>query len=261
MTIKIKFALPILLSCLLNTGISAEETSNKSSADGELKEYMLDEIEVSTDGSMHSLQMEVIRAEEQKYDIFNSLNSTDEFDIECKWYAPLGTRIKKWGCDVGYMKRAGAEDARDFLQHGTPVRSHQQRAIELANKTRALNKEMIYLAFRHPELAEAMIRANELRLLYKEEAIKRYKDSIFVGTPKSDKKHVTGNGFDFWEFWQNAFHFHNKGDMPDKIWEVWDDMFRKKLFLKIYRNNWKSINHDKYSDEFTSYVNKVMSGK
>ncbi len=120
---------------------------------------------------------------------------------------------------------------------------------------------MISLAFSHPELAEAMISAHELRLLYEEEARNRYKDSMFVGNPEPDKKQVTNRGFDFWEFWQKAFHYHNRGEMSDDIWMQWDGMFRKKLFYKMYRSNWTSINYDKYSNEFTTYVNRVMSGK
>jgi hypothetical protein len=267
MAMKSKILLLIFLSWFLSPGISAKETLKGASTDSDAQEYMLDEVIVTGDSSLHSLEMEMIRAEELKYEIFNSLNSTDEFDITCKWYTSLGSRIKKWGCDVGYMKDARTEDARYMLYHEI-LRDKSgwlipdiQRTVELAHKTEALNKEMIELAVKHPELATAMIRANELKKLYEAERRKRFKNnklSILAGNLESDENDVILNEIDIYE---KAFIDHNRGAMPDEIWERWDSWCKTKFQRESYRKLWASANHDKYADEFIGYVNIIISGK
>ena len=81
--------------------------------------YILPEIVVKGDNSLRSLKMDVMRAEKLKYEIFNNLNSTDEFDITCKWYSTLGTRIKQWRCNVDYMEDAVARNARGWINNFT----------------------------------------------------------------------------------------------------------------------------------------------
>lgn len=250
----------VLLSCFLVSNISAQETSNENSNNSDAQEYMLDEVIVTGDSSLLSLRMEVYRAEEYKFEIFNSLNSTDEFDIKCKWYAPTGTRIKQWVCDVGYMKKARYEDARDLLDSGLPMRSDGQIVLENAQKTEALNKEMIALAIKHPELATAMVRANELRQLYKAERRKRLEGSMFrhlAGNPEPDENDVFLSEIDIWH---SVFLDHMKGALQENIWKSWDSWCKNKLQIKSYQKLWESANRDKYVDEFKVYVNAIISG-
>jgi hypothetical protein len=86
--------------------------------------------------------MEMIRAEDLKFEIFNSLNSTDDFDITCEMYAPTGSRISRRVCDVGYMKKAREEDVSPL--HGRHIylmlRSDHQLAEEFAHKAEAMKK-------------------------------------------------------------------------------------------------------------------------
>lgn len=271
MAMKSGIALLILLYLFLSSGISAEETHKKVNIN-ELPEFTLPEITVTGNDSMHSLKMEVIRAEELKFDIFNSLNSTDEYDITCGWHSPVGTRIKEWSCDVGYLKNAGADDARDFTstvqnlsKNNNPgsvkpvFPSRQKREIELAWKKRALNKEMIALAAEHPELAIAMVKANAMKQFYEAEGRKRYKKNILVGNSKPDEKEAILNEIDILEA---AFMDHNRGVMSDEIWKRWDSMYRKIFNMKTYRIFWASAHKNKqYADEFVAYVNTIISGK
>ena len=96
MHIKLKIVTLIFLSCFLTSSISAEESVAEPSTDSDTVEFTLPEIIVKGDNSMHALKMEVIRAEELKFEVFNNLNSTDDFDITCEWHAPMGTVIKEW---------------------------------------------------------------------------------------------------------------------------------------------------------------------
>lgn len=255
MAIKLKIILLIFLSCFLSTGIFAEETLTKTSTNSDTLEYTLPEIIVKGDNSMYSLRMEVINAEEVKFEVFNNLNSTDDFDITCDWHAPLGTRIKEWSCDVEYMRKARAEAAERMMEMGAPFISEHQLAVQNAHKARALNKEMKTLAILHPELAVAMINAHELQELYKKERRNRYKDSIFVGNPEEPDLKLNKI-----VILEAAFQDHRNGVISDEIWGRWDSLYRKLFRLKSYQNMWKSANYGKYGDDFVAYVNTLMAG-
>jgi hypothetical protein len=260
MAIKTNIILLIFLSWVLGSGISAEEIPQKKSTDGKIEEYVLDEITVTADSSLRSLQMAVIRADESKFEIFNKLNSTDDFDITCKWQIPTGTLIRHWSCVTGYMEKARSEDmdlwhASDW--QATP-RSDRQLSIEFASEHRALKKEMVDLAVKYPELATAMIRAHELRQLLQEEHKRRFKDSIMIGHSEPVEKEQIVNEIDFW---QSVFVHHMRGLMPDDIWERWDSWCKNKLQMKSYQKLWASTNKDKYIDEFKAYVNTIISGE
>ena len=255
MHIKFKIVTLIFLSCFLTSSISAEESVAEPSTDSDTVEFTLPEIIVKGDNSMHALKMEVIRAEELKFEVFNNLNSTDDFDITCEWHAPMGTVIKEWSCDTGYMRKARADAARDWLQRGVQLQTDHQLTIQNAEKARELNREMKALAMKHPELAIAIINAHELEQLYKAEQKKRYGKSIFTGNREPD---LVLNKIVIWEA---AFLDHSNGVMSDEIWERWDSMYRKLFRINTYRRVWKTADRDKYSDEFKAYVNSIISGK
>ena len=260
MGIKSKIALMIFLSLFLSSGICAGETLTEKSINSDAQEYMLDEVVVTGDSSLFSLRMEVYRAEEYKFDIFNSLNSTDEFDITCEWRAPLGSRIPRRFCEAGYIKKARAEDARLFMDFGFQPRSDQQLTGEFTYKTEALNKEMIALAIKHPELATAMIRSHEMHQLFQEEERERFEDSwlrYLAGNPKPIENKVMLNEIDMWEI---VFMDYSVGKLQDNIWARWDSWCKTKLQNIYYQKKWESTNQDKYVDEFKSYINAIISG-
>jgi hypothetical protein len=264
MNVKSRIVLPVFLLCLLSSGVYAEESVKESSADSDTLEYTLPEVIVEGDNSMHSLRMEVIHAQELKFEVFNNLNSTDDFDITCGWHVPTGTKIKEWSCEVRFLQKVAADDARDYVDSiigpaangpRKPLATREQRAVELARRTRELNREMKALAMKHPELAIAIINAHELEQLYKAEQKKRYGNSIFTGDTKPD---LVLNKIVIWEA---AFLDHSNGVMPDEIWKRWDSMYRKLFKINTYRRLWKSADQGKYSDEFKKYVNSIISGK
>lgn len=260
MAIKTNIVLLIFLSCVLGSGISANELPQKKSIDSSLEEYVLDEIRVTADNSLRSLRKEIRTADEVKYEIFNELNSRDDFDITCKWQVPTGTLRRQWSCIPGYMEKARSEDM-DLLRLSdwkfTP-RSDWQLSVEFAAEHKALKKEMTDLALKHPELATAMIRAEEVRRLYEEEHRRRFKDSIMIGHHEPVEKKQVVTEFDFW---QSVFVYHVRGEVPVDIWNRWDGWCKNKLQRKSYQRLWASANKDKYVDEFKAYVNTIISGE
>src|SRR4030042_1201305 len=181
MGVKFKIVLLIFLSWFWSSGISAHEPVIEKSTDSNAQEWIMDEITVIGQ-SLHSLRMETVRAEDIKFEIFNSLNSTDDFDITCEYVAHtyLNSRIKRRECDVGYMKKAQAEDAYLYMILGIIPRSDLQLAKEFAHKAEALKKEMVELSLKHPSLAKAMINEIELKQRSIVERRGGFKQRLFI---------------------------------------------------------------------------------
>jgi hypothetical protein len=228
--------------------------------DSDAREYILDEIIVKGGSVLSSLRTEMIRAEDLKFEIFNSLNSTDDFDITCEWRAPTGSIIRRRFCEAGYMKKARAEDARlfmDNMQYDTEFnhRSEQDLALELAHKTEAFNKEMVELGSKHPSLAKAMINEDEIKQRYIVEQRERFKDSILIGCTEPEE--CFGDEL---KFLNVAYLAYNNGMMEEERWHYWDKRLRSIINQEPYRSIWLSSNTETYTDVFVAYVNRILSG-
>ncbi len=261
MASKTDMLLYILLTLSFVTSISAEEISQKQSANNDAKVYFLDEIVVRDKTTTHSLQMEIIRADELKYEIFNNLNSTDDFDIICKWRRPTGSLLREWYCVSGWMEKERSRDMDFFASFegvATP-RMDVQLAAEFAAHHDALKKEMVDLSLKHPELATAMLRAKEMRQLYEKKGYKgRIKKKKSTGLLARGESTQIVNEFDLW---QSIFVDHLKGSTPDETWNRWDSWCRHKLHDKAYKALWARAPKEKYVDKFKAYVNSIISEK
>jgi hypothetical protein len=221
--------------------------------DKDLSTWEMEEILVIGDRSLYSLRMEMYKAEDIKYKLFNSLNSTDEFDITCEYEPRWGPGIKRRVCDVGYMKKARSEAAREFAEIGLPPPSDYQLAMENAHKTEALNKEMVELGVKHPELAKAMINEYEIKQRYILEWRERFKDSILIGHPEPEE--YFGDELKFIEV---AFNAHNDGMIENKIWDYWDRRLRSVIRQEPYRSIWLSSDGKTYAMKFIAYINSIL---
>lgn len=120
-------------------------------------ELPIEEIEVIGERSLISLEHEIRETEVQMYEMFNDLNSNDDFDVTCRDVIHTGTLIPTWECDAGFMTRERFQNTQDFLQFGFIPRTDEQMYWENRHKVEALNAEMIALAKENPELARAML--------------------------------------------------------------------------------------------------------
>jgi hypothetical protein len=220
--------------------------------DTDLPVWEMEEIIVVGE-SLFSLRRQIIQAEDFKFKLFNSLNSTDEFDIKCEYEPRWGPGIKQRVCDVNYMKKARAEDASEFLRSGIPPRSEDQLRVEFAHKTEALNKEMKELGVKHPELAKAMINEYALKQLYIAEWRERFKDSILIGHTKPEE--YFGDELKFLDF---AYVAHNDGMLAEEIWNYWDTRLRSVIHEEPYRSIWLSSNSKTYGMKFVGYVTAIL---
>ena len=80
-------------------------------------EPVVDLDEVAVIGkSLRKLQREVIEAEDRFYERFNTLNTSDEFDIHCQMDKATGTRVPKRQCRIRFLADAAAMDGQEFLR-------------------------------------------------------------------------------------------------------------------------------------------------
>lgn len=156
-------AISILLiaSLLPNPELSAAEET--AAATIPVRERRIEEVEVIGERTMLNLQIEIRNQEVEMYNIFNDLNSTDDFDVNCRNVTHTGTLIPTWECDAGFMTRLRFQNTQDFLQLGMLPKTDEEMYWENRHKVEALNAEMIALAKENPELAEAMLDLHEKR--------------------------------------------------------------------------------------------------
>ncbi len=233
--------------------------------DSDTREYTLDEMIVKGEKILPSLRMAILRAEDLKVEIFNSLNSTDDFDIACEWRAPLGSNLRRRECDVGYMKKAHTEDTSRFMDNffmdymvgytQFQPRSDYQLLKEFDQKTEALNREMVELGRKHPSLAKAMINEYELKQRYIVEQRKRFKDSILIG--RTAPEAYFGDELKFLNI---AYLAYNDEMMEKEIWSYWDKRLRSIIHREPYRSIWLSTDIKTFADVFVAYVNRILSG-
>ncbi len=225
--------------------------------DSDSQEYILEEIIVEGGSILNSLRVEMMKAEDLKFEMYNSLNSTDDFDITCEWRAPMGSNIKRRVCEAGYIKKARAENGSLFLdnmKYETEFinSSDLYLAVKLAQKTEALNREMVDLAKKHPYLAKAMINEYEIKQRYSVEQRERFKDSILIGRTKPFRDEL--------KFLNVAYLAYNDGLMEEPVWHYWDKRLRSVIDQEPYRSIWLSSGTETYADVFVAYVNSILSG-
>jgi hypothetical protein len=112
----------------------------------------IEEIVVYGNKSLGHLSDQMHRAEVKVFDLFNSFNDDDEFNVHCRRVAPLGTRIKKRVCKPNnVMDLIASETAASF---GGPPFVYPSALVR--RKDKILQAKMEALLMERPELAKAL---------------------------------------------------------------------------------------------------------
>jgi hypothetical protein len=115
-------------------------------AQPQLQNPAIEEIQV-TGQSASRLRTEIQRIEKGMFAMFNELNSTDDFDVNCRYQ-----------CEPAYLAKARAANVFDVLTfEGIELKDEADLLFENRVKTAQLNMEIRKLALEHPELATAML--------------------------------------------------------------------------------------------------------
>jgi hypothetical protein len=95
---------------------------------------------------------EIDVAEGNFTDTWNNVNSRDDFDMQCRYEAPTGSRMRQRVCTPVYHNRSTRLAAQDFLRGGGHIQQVEASRVHILE--RQLSTEMRDRAFSDPELRE-----------------------------------------------------------------------------------------------------------
>jgi len=115
----------------------------------------IEEIIVYGDKPLHALRREVYKAEEDFFDLFNSFNQDYEYDVNCYYEAPSGTRLRRHVCRANFVVEATAAQYAEIRTQG-PRYPTLPPELVIAKKKKLLQQKMEALIAEHPELLQAL---------------------------------------------------------------------------------------------------------
>jgi hypothetical protein len=133
--------------------------------DNDAGEYILEDITIIGQNSIGSLRYEVDHAVDRMYEIYNELNTNDDFDIHCVWNAPTGSRIKRKLCTPVYVKNLQAMATQYALYDidNSGITSIYIDYSEIAINDAKLRENMKRLILENPSLFDAVVEHVKLR--------------------------------------------------------------------------------------------------
>lgn len=179
---RVSFA-GFLVTLLLAAGPLPAQQEDEAVADAAGVPEVIDEIVVYGDVSLPRLKEQIYRAEENLFDVFNQLNSSDEFDVECEFMRRAGTRRRIHRCMPGfavdvereaiYEVKSGSEISR-FARSGAPTffESYARKPL-LRERDEALWQEMAEIVRGNAELQKAVIELVRANRIYESERARR----------------------------------------------------------------------------------------
>jgi hypothetical protein len=105
------------------------------------------------------LRDRVVAAEDKVHELFNRINTIDEFDIHCRMHATTGTRIVQRVCAPNFEKEKSADRGQAILasMRGEAFGTNWQIAeAEMRFKASQFEDHMKQLARENPDLLQAM---------------------------------------------------------------------------------------------------------
>jgi len=119
----------------------------------------IEQIDITGERPLMQLQLELQQAEAAVFELYNQLNSTNDFDVSCGRQTPTGSRIPIWECEARYLKRArgyNVQEAMDPMLR-RQLLSEGEIHAQMLPRTKQLNAEIIALAKVNPQLAQALL--------------------------------------------------------------------------------------------------------
>lgn len=157
--------LPLLPLLLIFQHAVAEEEADIFNEDS-----AIEEITVIGARELLTLRVEIVRAEDELFRIFNELNEDDDYDMICENERPVGTRIARRVCRARLFREKMAEDAKRAMDGdvmtGVVIDSEKHNEI--------LQEKLRSMAMKSPEFAEALQKRYALRQKFEKEHAKKF---------------------------------------------------------------------------------------
>ena len=142
-----------LLVSVLVTPVTSAQSSN-----------LPEEIIVNAPESLRNLRLEINRAQENMFNVFNVLNEDDRFDVHCEYVRRWQSKIREQVCSPAYLKHAQEEEAEMLLGQfgfvGATRGAPGVTQMDYFNEQFAERMKTLFKA--HPEFRQAMGEYNAL---------------------------------------------------------------------------------------------------
>ena len=150
--------------------ISMEEITSEASE--QESSESIEEIVVYGDKSIGVLRREVYKAEENFFDLFNSLNQDFEYDVNCYYEVPSFTHIRHHVCRANFVVEATSVQYVEIRTRG-PRYPTVPPDLVIAKKKKIFRQKMEELIAEHPELLQALTEYTSKRTTLESERDKR----------------------------------------------------------------------------------------
>ena len=152
-------------------------------------EETVEEIVVIGTKPLRTMRFQIYQAEEDFLDVFNSLNSDDDFDVHCTTYAPTGSHVNQRYCVANFVLRFESDEAQRWMlerDHAPAATGRQspsswvgfQKDVRFRAKSKQLRQEFDRLIAASPELRDVLQKFNEAQETYEAERKRRCDGSI-----------------------------------------------------------------------------------
>lgn len=132
----------------------------------------IEEVEVTAEREkLREMRAKLIEAEDRFYELYNKLNTDDQFDVVCSMEKRTGTNISARVCRPVFVNDATEEEAKAFLA-GYFVPPAQ---MVIADKYPQFEKHMLAVINKQPELRKLIREHEKLQQRYEKERKERFK--------------------------------------------------------------------------------------
>jgi hypothetical protein len=125
--------------------------------------------------------MDIYRAEDRMYDLFNALNSSDDLDVHCENRLLPGSHVRRRFCARSYLQQAEADNAAAAFRGYEFYKSPQALWNEQRANNEKFSAEVQKLMDQNPEFLEAIADTKVARERYAAERQKQEGHFIFSG--------------------------------------------------------------------------------
>ena len=132
----------------------------------------IEEIIVYGNKSLNALRREIYKAEENFFEVFNSLNQDFEYDVNCYYEVPTGTHIRRHVCRANFVVEATSVQYVEVRTRG-PRYPTLPPELVIAKKKKLLRQKMEALVAEHPQLLQALSEYTEKKQALESEKERR----------------------------------------------------------------------------------------
>jgi len=167
-----KSSVVVKTGVLLLVVLPASSVSQIESTQAEESSEPIEEIVVHGHKSIIDLKHEMYEAEETLYDVYNSLNSDDDYDIHCYEEVPTGTKIPKRVCRTNFYEKQLRRETQRML----PI----NLVFEIRKMNERMLAEMQELASTHPEYLKAIESYDQTKRTWESVRKRRCEGRLFI---------------------------------------------------------------------------------